>query len=129
MQVIGERWSSRSLELRDNFARNRIPIGFYDVGYRKRAQLLREFRANAAELPVVVIRFGGQRTALANPSNLEIAEAFGLMTPIPGGEVFDVAVVGAARPGWPRRSTPLPKACERWSSSGKPSAGRPGPRR
>jgi thioredoxin reductase (NADPH) len=36
---------------------------------------------------------------LANPSNLEIVDAFGLMTPIPDGEVFDVAVVGAGPAG------------------------------
>src|SRR5580704_17770016 len=62
-------------------------------------QFLCEFRAYSAELPVVIIRFGGRRTALANPSNLEIAEAFGLMPPIPAGEVFDVAVVGAGPAG------------------------------
>jgi thioredoxin reductase (NADPH) len=52
-----------------------------------------------AELPAVVVRFGGQRSALSNPSNLEIAEAFGLMTPIPADEVFDVAVLGAGPAG------------------------------
>ena len=53
----------------------------------------------AAELPVVVVRLDGQQSALANPSNLQIADAFGLMTPIPDGEVFDVAVVGAGPAG------------------------------
>jgi len=36
---------------------------------------------------------------LVNPSNLEIVDAFGVMTPIPPGEVFDVAVVGAGPAG------------------------------
>src|SRR5204863_3103804 len=62
-------------------------------------QMLRELRAGPADLPVIVIRFGGQRPVLANPSNLEIADAFGLMTPIADGEVFDVAVVGAGPAG------------------------------
>ncbi len=61
--------------------------------------MLRELRAESAELPVVVLRFGGHQSVLANPSNLEIADAFGLMTPIPDGEVFDVAVVGAGPAG------------------------------
>ena len=99
VQVIGERWCVRSLELRDAFSRNRIPIGFYDVAAESGQRMLGEFRSDRAQLPVVVIRFGGQRTVLANPSNLEIAEAFGLMTPIPAGEVFDVAVVGAGPAG------------------------------
>ena len=61
--------------------------------------MLHELRAESAELPVVVLRFGARQSALVNPSNLEIAEAFGLMTPIPDGEVFDVSVVGAGPAG------------------------------
>ena len=99
VQVIGEHWSARSQELRDTFSRNGIPIGFYDADSQHGQQLLQAFGAESAELPVVVLRFGAQQSALANPSNLEIADAFGLMTPIPDGEVFDVAVVGAGPAG------------------------------
>src|SRR5262249_35441314 len=94
-----ERWSARSQELRDGFSRNGIPLGFYDVDTESGRQLLREFDADSAELPVVVIRFDGRRSALVNPSNLEIAEAFGLMRPIPAAEVFDVGVIGAGPAG------------------------------
>jgi thioredoxin reductase len=99
VQVIGEQWSARSLELRDAFSRNGIPIGFYDADSARGRQRLEELGAEPAELPVVVVRFGGRQVVLADPSNLEIAEAFGLMTPIPDGEVFDVAVVGAGPAG------------------------------
>jgi len=99
VQVIGERWSPRAEELRDTFSRNGIPIGFYDASADSGRRLLGELQADSAELPVVVLRFGGQRSALANPSNLEIAEAFGLMTPIPDDEVLDVVVVGAGPAG------------------------------
>ena len=99
VQVIGGHWSARSQELRDTFSRNGIPIGFYDAGSAPGRQMLAELGSESAELPVVVLRFGGQQSILANPSNLEIAEAFGLMTPIPDGEVFDVAVVGAGPAG------------------------------
>ena len=99
VQVIGEHWSARSQELRDAFSRNGIPIGFYDADSGTGRQLLQEHRLESAELPAVVIRFDGQQSALANPSNLEIAEAFGLMTPIPEEDVFDVAVVGAGPAG------------------------------
>ena len=47
----------------------------------------------------MVLRFGAERPALVNPSNLEIADAFGLMRPIPAGAVFDVAVIGAGPAG------------------------------
>jgi thioredoxin reductase (NADPH) len=99
VQVIGEHWSARSQELRDTFSRNGIPIGFYDADSARGRQMLAGLGSEQAELPVVVLRFGGRQSALANPSNLEIADAFGLMTPIPDGEVFDVAVVGAGPAG------------------------------
>ena len=99
VRVIGEHWSARSQELRDTFSRNGIPIGFHDANTERGQQMLRELGLESAELPVVVLRFGGQREALVNPTNLEIAEAFGLMAPIPAGEVFDVAVVGAGPAG------------------------------
>jgi thioredoxin reductase len=99
VRVIGERWSARSQELRDMFSRNQIPIGFYDSSSARGRQILRGLGAESTELPAVVLRFGAERTMLANPSNLEIAEAFGLMTPISAEEVFDVAVVGAGPAG------------------------------
>ena len=99
VQVIGQQWSGRSQELRDTFSRNGIPIGFYNADTERGRQTLDELDAESAELPVVALRFGGQPVVLANPSNLEIAEAFGLMTPIPADEVFDVAVVGAGPSG------------------------------
>ena len=60
VQVIGEHWSARSQELRDAFSRNGIPIGFYDAGSAPGRQRLAELGAESAELPVVVLRFGGQ---------------------------------------------------------------------
>jgi thioredoxin reductase len=99
VQVIGEHWSARSQELRDTFSRNGIPIGFYDADSDRGRQMLGENRMESAELPVVMVRFDGQRSALANPSNLEIAEAFGLTKPIPADDIFDVAVVGAGPAG------------------------------
>jgi hypothetical protein len=126
VQVIGEHWSARSQELRDTFSRNGIPIGFYDADSDRGRQMLGENRMESAELPVVMVGFDGQRSALANPSNLEIAEAFGLTKPIPADDIFDVAVVGAGPPGLPPRSTHPPKACGRWSLSGRPSAAKPG---
>jgi thioredoxin reductase len=99
VQVIGEQWSARSQELRDLFARHRIPAGFYDAASGHGQQMLHELGLESPELPVVVLRFGAERSTLVNPSNRQIADAFGVMTPIPPGEVFDVAVVGAGPAG------------------------------
>ncbi len=99
VQVIGQRWSARSQELRDLFSRHQIPVGFYDASSRDARQMLHKLGLESAELPVVVLRFAAEQPALANPSNLQIADAFGIMTPIPPGEVFDVAVVGGGPAG------------------------------
>ena len=98
-QVIGERWSARSQELRDLFSRNRVPAGFYDATSEHARQMLHELGLQSPELPVVVLRFGAERPTLVNPSNRQIADAFGVMTPISAEEVFDVAVVGAGPAG------------------------------
>jgi thioredoxin reductase len=99
VQVIGEQWSARSQELRDLFARHRVPTGFYDVASGDGRRVLYELGVDSPELPVVVLRFGDRSKALVNPSNVEIVDAFGVMTPISGEEVFDVAVVGAGPAG------------------------------
>jgi len=99
VQVIGQRWSARSQELRDIFARYRIPAGFYDASSGQGRQMLHELGLESPELPVVVLRFEAERPVLVNPSNLEIADAFGVMGPIARGQVFDVAVIGAGPAG------------------------------
>ena len=83
VRVIGERWSARSQELRDLFSRHRVPAGFYDATSGHARQMLHELGLESPELPVVVLTFGVERPALVNPSNLEIADAFGLMTADP----------------------------------------------
>ena len=99
VQLIGERWSARSQELRDLFSRHRIPAGFYDTASDRGQQILHERGLASPELPVVVLRFGAGQPALVNPSNAQIADAFGVMTPISPGEVFDLAVVSAGPAG------------------------------
>jgi len=99
VRVIGEQWSPRSQELREIFPRNGIPFGFYDAHSERGREMLSEFDPDRVDLPVVQLRFGAEQSTLFNPSNLEIAEAFGLMRPVPAEEVFDVAVVGAGPAG------------------------------
>jgi thioredoxin reductase len=99
VQVIGERWSARSQELRDLFSRHRVPAGFYDAASGHGRQMLGELGLQAPDLPVVVLRFAAQARTLVNPSNQQIVDAFGVMTPIPPGQVFDVAVIGGGPAG------------------------------
>src|SRR5262249_49627721 len=99
VRVIGEQWSARSQELRDLFARHRVPTGFYDVDSGPGRRLLSELGLESPELPVVLIAFAAERSTLMNPSNQEIADAFGIMMPISAEQVFDVAVVGAGPSG------------------------------
>jgi thioredoxin reductase len=99
VRVIGQRWSARSQELRDLFARHRVPAGFHDAASGAARQMLGELGLESPELPVVVLRFAAEARTLINPSNLEIADAFGVMRPVSPGEVFDVAVVGAGPAG------------------------------
>jgi len=99
VRVIGQRWSARSQELRDLFSRHQIPAGFYDAASGQGRRMLRDLGLESADLPVVVLQFAAEPSALVNPSNLEIADAFGIMRPIPPGEVFDVAVAGAGPAG------------------------------
>ena len=98
-QVIGEQWSARSQELRDLFARHRVPAGFYDATSGRGRQMLADLGLELPELPVVVLRFAAERPVLVNPTNRQIVDAFGVMTPISPEAVFDVAVVGAGPAG------------------------------
>jgi thioredoxin reductase len=99
VRIIGEQWSPRSQQLRDLFTRNRIPIGFYDVATAGGAAALERLGVTDPALPVVALRFTEDGTVLQDPSDLDIALAFGLMEPVPQDEVFDVAVIGAGPAG------------------------------
>lgn len=98
VQVIGETWSPRSQELRDTFARNRIPLGFHDAdGAAGRAMLAG--LGDAPRLPVVVLRFRPDPVVLQDPTDAEIADAFGMTEALPPDATFDVVVVGAGPAG------------------------------
>ena len=99
VRVIGERWSARSLELRDLLTRHRVPVGFYDAASEHGRQLLHELGLQSPELPVVEILFGVEQATLVNPSNPQIADAFGIMAPMSAEGIFDVAIVGGGPAG------------------------------
>jgi thioredoxin reductase len=99
VRIVGEQWSPRSQQLRDLFTRNWIPLGFYDAASPAGKALLHRLGLTDPQLPVVQLRFAENSPALENPSDLDIALAFGIMEPIAADEVFDVVVVGAGPSG------------------------------
>ncbi|TFV67236.1 UNVERIFIED_ORG: FAD-binding protein [Bacillus sp. AZ43] len=99
VRMIGDRWSERAQHLRDTFTRNRIPLGFYDASSPEGAAMLEGLPVERPRLPVVQLRFRPERPVLEDPSDLEIADAFGLLTPLDPDVVFDVVVVGSGPAG------------------------------
>jgi thioredoxin reductase (NADPH) len=99
VQLIGERWSARSTELRDMFIRNHVPTGFYDANSPAGRDLIDSLGLVDPELPVVVLRFRPNRPVLTNPNAIEIAAAFGLLDSLEHEPPFDVAVIGAGPAG------------------------------
>jgi thioredoxin reductase (NADPH) len=98
-RVVGEQWSARSQELRDMASRNGIPVGFYDATSETGQRMLRGLSVGPEDLPVVTLLFGPHEQTLLNPTDAELADAFGVARPVPATEMFDVAVVGAGPAG------------------------------
>lgn len=102
VQIIGPRWSARTAELRDMFARNHVPIGFYDSdddGARLLDTLRDTLGLEDPSLPVVVIRLTPEAVVLGDPTDLEIAAAFGVVGSYDPGDDLDLVIIGAGPAG------------------------------
>ena len=99
VRIIGEQRDERTHSLRDSFGRNHIPVGFHQVGTPSATRLLAGLGLTDPELPVVQLAFTSPPTTLEAPTDLEIADAFGLMAPLTPERVYDVVVVGAGPSG------------------------------
>jgi thioredoxin reductase (NADPH) len=99
VRMVGDRWAERAQHLRDLFGRNRIPLGFYDVDSAEGQEILAGLNLDEPELPVVQLRFRPERPVLQNPSDLAIADAFGLLTPLDTATVYDLVVLGSGPAG------------------------------
>jgi len=98
VRLIG-RAEERTHNLRDAFSRNHIPTGYYPADSEAGRRMLDGLDLHDPELPVVVLEFTAPPTALVNPTDVEIADAFGLMSPPSPDTVFDVVVIGAGPAG------------------------------
>src|ERR687898_1676723 len=94
--VVGEQWAPRAHELRTLLARNGVPHVFHPRDSEQGSRLLEEAGVGAASGPVVMLR-GGQ--VLVDPSNAELAAAYGVNTDPALDREFDVIVVGAGPAG------------------------------
>jgi len=98
VRMVG-RHDERSHTLRDLFARNHIPIGFYSADSDAGRRVLARLELTDPELPVLVLQFTAPPTVLVNPSDVELADAFGLMTPPSAETLYDLVVIGAGPAG------------------------------
>ena len=94
--VIGAAWARRSHELRSLLARNGVLHSFYASDSEIGRRMLAEAGLSEAETPVVLLYDG--RT-LVNPTNAQIADAYGVSTRLDDDTDFDLVVVGAGPAG------------------------------
>ena len=99
VRLIGDRLDDRVHNLRDSFARNHIPVAFHPIDEEAGRHMLAGLGLEDPELPVVVLAFTSPPTTLVDPTDLEIAEAFGLTQPLSPDRLWDVVVVGAGPSG------------------------------
>jgi thioredoxin reductase (NADPH) len=95
IRVVGDQRSPRSHDLRDLLWRNGVLHTFYAADSEQGRELLDQAGQTAARLPVVMTYDG---RVLVDPSNAEIADAFGV-NGAPGQRTFDVIVVGGGPAG------------------------------
>lgn len=94
-KVIAGRWASRSSEMREFLARNRLPHRWFLADEPEGARLLAAAGRDDRTLPVVVCADG---SLLVDPTDTELAEYFGLGT-TPAEDFYDLVVVGGGPAG------------------------------
>jgi thioredoxin reductase (NADPH) len=95
--VVCQRRSRRAHELRDLLARNGVPHVVHDTDSDEGRRLLSEVGQEGTRDPVVVLMGGA--AVRVNPTNAELADAYGVSTTLDDRSDFDVAVVGAGPAG------------------------------
>lgn len=96
LAIVADAGSPRASQLRSLLDRNRVPFVFHATGSPDGLRLLQEYRQPDPGVPVVIQRNG---RVLVDPSNVEIAEAYGARTRLSGSLEYDVTVIGAGPSG------------------------------
>jgi thioredoxin reductase (NADPH) len=94
--VVCEWRSPRSHQLRQLLARNGVPHVVHDTDSPEGRRILAEADREGTREPVVVLVGGG---VLVDPTNAELADAYGVSTRLEDRSDFDVVVVGAGPAG------------------------------
>jgi thioredoxin reductase (NADPH) len=97
VDVIGEPWSRRSHELRSLLSRNGIPYSFHPIDSDEARSMLAKAGYDANGEGPFVITF--EERVLTDPTNAELAAAFGVSTALPRKRDLDLVVVGAGPAG------------------------------
>jgi len=98
VRIVGQH-DERTHVLRDSFARNHIPVGFYDADTEAARRILADLGVDGKTLPVLVLQFTSPPTTLVDPTDIELADAFGVTRPPASDTVYDVVVIGAGPAG------------------------------
>jgi len=96
LTIVADAANARASELRSLLTRNRVPFVFHPSSSHEGEQVLQDAREPAGTAPVVVQRNG---RVLVDPTNVEIANAYGATTHLLGSREFDVTVIGAGPSG------------------------------
>jgi thioredoxin reductase (NADPH) len=94
--LVAEPRAARSYELRQLLARNGVPHSVYPTDSERGRALLEDVDLAGTRAPVVVTLEG---RALVDPTNAEVAGAYGVDTELGDDADFDVAIVGAGPAG------------------------------
>jgi thioredoxin reductase (NADPH) len=95
--VLGSRYSSNTLRLREFLTRNNYPHKYVDLDSDKGSQeLLDRFGIKLEDIPVVI---SNGVTVLRSPTNRQLADCLGFTGQIDQSRIYDVAIVGAGPAG------------------------------
>jgi thioredoxin reductase (NADPH) len=94
--IVCEWRSPRAHQLRQLLARNGVPHVAHDTDSPEGRRILAEADREGTREPVVVLMGGG---VLVDPTNAELASAYGVSTTLDERSDFDVVVVGAGPAG------------------------------
>lgn len=94
--VIGSRYSSDTLRIREFLTRNHYPVVWEDLeSSPSTRKLLEEFHLTELDTPVVVLPNGH---VLRVPTNVTLAKCLGIKRPVES-KIFDLVIVGAGPAG------------------------------
>ncbi len=96
IELVAEPASRRTHELHDLLGRNGVPYACYTPDSQAGRALLAEAGREDASVPVARVRNG---RLLVDPTNVDLAAAFGVSTELGAEREFDVVVIGAGPAG------------------------------